>query len=269
MITTSTINRGHPLLQGAMLWWIATPSRMGGSVMVDQLHNAHGTFISASGKPTWGGAKGRLGGWASLTLDGAQTQYLRATTPAVTNITLAAWVKVTDDTVGQEVFSNTADTTILRIFNGVGVGVIFLVVVAGTYYGAIDGTNIGTGWRHLVGTYDGDTICVYVDGRIGSFSEPGPFGPIDASPNNLLVGVHSALASYKFTGSIDDIVKWDRALSAAEVRQWYNLSRQRYPGILQSHSRQSNTAFIAPYLANRHVGSSRPFPFTPSSPQQR
>lgn len=265
MAIVTTINRGHPLLQGMMSWWLVTPSRMGGSMIPDLLNHAPAMF--AGGKPTWDSAIGRPGGKGSVRC--IAPQWLKATAPEVSYVSIACWVRLANDTVEQELVSNTGDTVLLRVTDNGVPGATFYVQVAGAYYGTALTPGLGSTWRHLCGTFDGTTISLYLDGTLASFAS-GSIGPITfLGTNNVLVGIHSALTQFPFTGVIDDIGRWNRALSAAEVRQWYQLSLKRFPGILQTRMRVSGTMYIPPYLMDPHIGSSRPFPFKPGSARSR
>ncbi|HEU0034484.1 MAG TPA: LamG domain-containing protein [Kofleriaceae bacterium] len=73
-------------------------------------------------------------------------------------------------------------------------------------------------WHHLAATWDGTTKIIYVDGsRAGS-------GPATVMPNNAQLGMTigqrlSTTMPLTFTGSIDDLFVFNRALTAAEVAQ--------------------------------------------------
>ena len=230
-----SVNRAHPLLRGMMSWWLVRSRTIGGSMLPDVLNQAPAMF--ASGKPTWDSAIGRVGGKASLRLTGPQ--WLKATTPEVGTVTIAAWVRTANDALQQEVISNTGDSVLLRLYDSNTFGVSFYVQVGAVYYGATSTPTIGTGWRHLCGTYDGEDVCLYLDGVLVN-TNSGPSGPISTfGTNNVLIGIHSGLSQFPYTGVLDDIARWNRALSAAEVQQWYRLSQKRYVGILNLRSRTS------------------------------
>ena len=71
-------------------------------------------------------------------------------------------------------------------------------------------------WVHLAGTFDGQTIRVYMDGEAcGAMDRPGP-----ARPNTLPLCLGSYEAGHRafFTGLLDEVKLWDRALTAEEIR---------------------------------------------------
>jgi hypothetical protein len=77
-------------------------------------------------------------------------------------------------------------------------------------------TALGTAWHHVAMVFDGTTKTLYVDGvAIGSDTYPAPV--YDASP--LVIGADdedAALGGF-YTGTIDDLRIYDRALSAAQI----------------------------------------------------
>jgi PKD repeat protein len=77
-------------------------------------------------------------------------------------------------------------------------------------------------WTHVVATYDGSTAKLYIDGKYDS--EKSVIGDVWNSTGNMFIG-HNAdrWDTYApFSGSIDDIRIYNRALSASEIEQLYN-----------------------------------------------
>ena len=78
-------------------------------------------------------------------------------------------------------------------------------------------------WNHLVGTYDGTTLRIYVDGVLAGSTVA--VGTIDATTLDSLIGVHNSLATNFFNGLLDDVRIYNRALSNDEIKQLYNMGR--------------------------------------------
>jgi hypothetical protein len=77
----------------------------------------------------------------------------------------------------------------------------------------------GGEWRQVVGTYDGTTPKLYVDGvQVTGPSDIGT-GPIVYSQAHppLVLGQYSGTCSYGFTGNIDDVTIFPFALDAQQV----------------------------------------------------
>ncbi len=88
------------------------------------------------------------------------------------------------------------------------------VVSAQAGAGAIwDGT-----WHHAVGTYDGETVRLFVDGaRVGS-ARPAPDSISYGLPSkNLRFGTYRGDCDLPYTGDIDAVRIWNLALTEAEV----------------------------------------------------
>lgn len=79
---------------------------------------------------------------------------------------------------------------------------------------ASDALPIGR-WVHLAGTFDGKTIRIYVDGKeLGSMDRPGPIKP---NTFNLCLGSYSEGHEAHFTGLLDEVKLYDRALTADQI----------------------------------------------------
>jgi hypothetical protein len=71
-------------------------------------------------------------------------------------------------------------------------------------------------WVHLAGTFDGQTLRLYVDGQeTASVPRPGPVNPSDA---RLCLGGYELNHPSHFTGLLDEVKLYRRALSASEVQ---------------------------------------------------
>ncbi|MFH1371817.1 MAG: LamG domain-containing protein [Planctomycetota bacterium] len=72
-------------------------------------------------------------------------------------------------------------------------------------------------WYHIVGTYDGSTIALYVNGA-----------PVNSNPktlsignNNMPVCIGSRLSENSYKGIADDVRIYNRALTSEEVEELY------------------------------------------------
>jgi len=88
-------------------------------------------------------------------------------------------------------------------------------------------TNVDDGrWHHIVGTYDGQAIALYVDGILdGSKSAR---GEIDTNAFPLWIGGNAARTGKRgrdWNGLIDDVRIYNRALRSDEVRELYDATK--------------------------------------------
>jgi hypothetical protein len=72
-------------------------------------------------------------------------------------------------------------------------------------------------WTHIVATYDGDTIRYYFNGQPdGDYAASG--AAILSNQDNVHIGMRKIGEIYTFTGIIDEVRIYNRALGAAEVK---------------------------------------------------
>ena len=79
-------------------------------------------------------------------------------------------------------------------------------------------------WNHVVSTYDGNNIKVYINGVEGCSRSYSPTGNIDIAESALQIGSYYTFSTgtYRFKGTIDDVRIYGRALSLTEIQEHYN-----------------------------------------------
>ncbi|HSZ69880.1 MAG TPA: LamG domain-containing protein [Solirubrobacteraceae bacterium] len=82
-------------------------------------------------------------------------------------------------------------------------------------------------WHNVVGTYDGSTLRLYVDGQqVGSGTpDTAPIAYGLPTSNNLAIGDYPWCPESAFNGSIDEVKVFNRALDPREIALGYQLSR--------------------------------------------
>ena len=79
-------------------------------------------------------------------------------------------------------------------------------------------------WHHIVGTYNGMVQKLYVDGNLDN--QDALSGAIPDNGADVHIGYEAAgFSGSPFSGIIDDLRLYNRALSASEVKQLYNAGR--------------------------------------------
>jgi hypothetical protein len=77
-------------------------------------------------------------------------------------------------------------------------------------------------WYHVVGTYDGATMKVYVDGEV-AVEQAQKFNFTGTNDQDLRIGCSKDRPQYTFeNGSIDEAAIWRRALSEDEINEAMN-----------------------------------------------
>jgi hypothetical protein len=102
-------------------------------------------------------------------------------------------------------------------------------------------------WHYIVGTYDGATLKIYVDGtQSGALATANT--PSTSVSNNLFIGQNGA-GNEQYIGRLDQISIWNRALTIAEIQSnigynlagtesglqaYYNFNDNRFNGTAQT-----------------------------------
>jgi hypothetical protein len=144
-----------------------------------------------------------------------------------TGLTIECWVKT--DEAGQD-----NKWLVNRVFGGCEGTGYRMGVLGGKPCFEVPQTNwshhlsadipLPTGrWVHLAGTFDGNTMRIYVDGELhGTMDRPGPVKPNEA---HLCLGSYEVDHPAYFTGLLDEVRLYSRALSADEVAKHARRSR--------------------------------------------
>ncbi len=186
-----------------------------------------------------GGAQWSSGYFGSgLTFDGNTGQVDVPDSPALepsSAITVAAYVKsATAPGVNKYIIDKGASDCIAASYglytgNNGGLQFYFSQNSGFTYYPSPDaGTGIWDGkWHFVVGTYDGSTVRLYVDGsQVGSGTPAsGAISYGYAPSNDLEIGHYGGPCpqSDNFAGSIDEPTVWTQAWNANQVNGAYRL----------------------------------------------
>ena len=145
-------------------------------------------------------------------------------------------VKKTDANAGYALEINSGDS-MLR----------FWVNVGGTWISSPASAALSTlTWYHAVGTYDGSTVRLYVDG-VEQGTGTAQSGTIAPASNPLRIGTDPANAGRYFNGIIDEVRIYNKALSANEIAL-------QYLGIYEWR-------FLPPYHVAKKTASTFPLKF--------
>lgn len=166
----------------------------------------------------------------SLSFNGVD-QYVAFGNPPILNsggpISVAAWIRPTGTDGYQDLVAHgyTADNTqdeALRIKSGT-YEFTFWNTQEHDGIKTIPAEDIGA-WVHLCGVFDGSSYIVYRNGQVAA-TTPDTTVPAANIPANWGIGAHapsSDNATRFFSGQIDDVRIYGRALSAAEVQALYD-----------------------------------------------
>jgi hypothetical protein len=153
--------------------------------------------------------------------DYIETAYYPSAAPASASV----WVKFSSVT-GNRLFLGTHDEDNHRFYIGIK-DTRYFFAAGNSYKGWSSGVshNFSTGtWYYIVLVLDGSTAHYYVDGaEVDSFS----YSFSGTSTDWLPIGANRNNGSfqYYFYGTLDEVVIYNRALSATEIRRIYAMQK--------------------------------------------
>ena len=180
--------------------------------------------------PTFNSANG-----GSIVFDGADDIVSGGDTSAVNNYcTVAVWFIATgppsnNDSGGAMLFGQSSDYYHgITIFNSwLNQSIVFSTI---TNDALITSNNavINNTINYVVGTYDGSTQKIYINGSLNTQREY-TLTPIIGTPREYKVGGWNYNVYYRLlNGKIFNVSLYNRALTAAEVLQNYNAQKSRF-----------------------------------------
>lgn len=176
--------------------------------------------------PSWVNSKNEKFGKA-LSFDGVD-DYVDIGQPSSLNvnyITVMAWVKFNGHIANQP--------TIAGRDNGNQRNWAFYQLTSTTLRFFVFASNVGISkdhtftptlgqWYHLAGTADGNHVRIYIDG-VDVGTPTAYSGVIDKDVVDTQIGSDLLLAHLPFDGLIDEVRIYNRALTPAEIKEYYNL----------------------------------------------
>ena len=191
-------------------------------------HDLDGRLGNSSGAdegdPEW--ISGRIGPGA-LNFSGGSRSVVVADSPLLepARVTAEAWVRRAGSPGPfAYVLSKGASgchAASYAIYSGFAGGLTFYVYDGSNYrLSSPDaGAEVWDGaWHHVAGTYDGSRVHLYVDGvEMGSGTPAPPIAYGLPSGEAFYIGNYRGSCDFPFTGAIDNVRIWSRALSGEEI----------------------------------------------------
>lgn len=141
----------------------------------------------------------------------------------VNKVTIGAWVKKDSAQTGKIAIVTKSDESYILRFIGGNEPAFIIEHETGGEKTAESGITVSNDvWYHLVGTYDGTNVKIYVDGVDETDIPTTATGMEDGSSYNLGIGENLQNPGKYLDGQIDDISIWDQALTADQVLDYYN-----------------------------------------------
>ena len=187
----------------------------------------HGASWVPAG-PTW--TTGMFGN--ALSFDGTDdyVQVPDSTSLEPSNITVEAWIKRlggpgNNKYIVSKHYGSGWNSYALRAYSS---GLQFYIGTTSTWYGSpMSGPVWDGNWHHVVGTFDGSYVRLYVDGSevgMGTLVPVGTSIAYDGAGVKFGVPGDPWLSGpYHFGGKIDEVRIWDVALGSTAILQSYEL----------------------------------------------
>ena len=139
-------------------------------------------------------------------------------------ITVSAWIKPTANlgTYKRIVEKDWAQSYILNSKSGTN-GIAFCMDSdgnPGNYVQTADNVIPLNSWTHVVGTWDGSELRIYLNGTLNASKNYSV--AVTGSANNVFIGKYSGGVGNSFPGWIDEVQIYNRSLSAQQVLALYN-----------------------------------------------
>lgn len=232
------VNKNHPLAKNLVSWWVVVPSITGGIFFYDILGLNTGLLTNmGNGNNGWN-KKAKVGGYGSILLDGTAGFINVSNRPSLdlgNTGTISIWVNATSWANNPYILGRQTGATDgtcnyrLEYFSGS----LFITLGNGSSSQVGKAFNPLTNtWYNIVAVWNGTLQNLYVNGlQLGT---NGAQTIIPAGNNTAMqIGnVTNANAGRFFTGNIDDIKFYTRALSPTEILGLYINSIQKYPNLL-------------------------------------
>ena len=143
----------------------------------------------------------------------------------LTSFSVSVWFKV-DDVSGTKGIVSDWDSPYRSVLFRLSDASIQFYTYTGTQVGGTFASISAATWYHVVITYDGSDMEMYINNSLDgtSFSQTGTIGETGTHTSYIGNYVTSSFTTLSFDGLIDQVAIWNRALTSTEVSTLYNSS---------------------------------------------
>jgi hypothetical protein len=211
-------------------WWCPSIDATGGILLDRSGRNNHGTLTNMDPASDWVVS----GGKGALDFDGSNDYVDLGNNPSLTNAngTLSFWFGNKGTNKVASIFSRNINADVWPVFSvGYEGSRMFLSSNAGasgepgTTILAYSAVNNGD---HIVVSWAGLVASCYQNARlVATITRTNGFGNNPSS--RTVIGRSGEFNNYYFDGQIDDVRIYNRALTAGEVSELYNVGRGNMP----------------------------------------
>ncbi len=201
--------------------WVPSAGATGFRLVDRSGRSNHGTLTNMDPASDWVASGGKL----ALDFDGSDDHVNTGNwSNSLTRISVSAWVRPTSGTRQDFVSKWGSINYQYVLLQGVTASrfQFYISTTSSNAIGSGDSTTVISAgvWYHVVGTYDGSTVRLFVNGLLENSTSHS--GNLSASTQNNLIGKSGDAL---FAGQLDDVTIFNTALTANEVREIYRLGR--------------------------------------------
>lgn len=247
------VNRNHSLNRGKVGWWLTLPDLSGGSKWYDLMGLTPGTLNGFSTVSTGWKSSPRSGSYGHLLFDGASyvdcgsadTRFDFTTG----NFSVSFWINISTFSNSPVIIDRGTYTTNGWYIYSPGTGALEFHCESSGVDGMVttgSGALVTNTWQHFTVVRTGTTTAqIYRNGILLSTS--GSIANCASCNTGLLFGRYVTSSNF-VNGAMDDISIWNRALSATEVAELYQISRSGYGDMLNRYDRFGASSSIVSIL---------------------
>ena len=185
-----------------------------------------GTCSSATGTEMWNnGTTGKFG--SAIDFDGTDDYANYAGQIAefpLTQVSFSAWIN--PDTTSSTHVVMEQISGVFEIDRSTTTWSILVINASGTPVSVAGGTATAGTWTHVMGTYDGANVNLYVNGKL--VNQAAQTGLLRNTTNHFVLGCDgntSNVCLTYFAGQVDDVRIYAHALSSEQVKREFNEGR--------------------------------------------
>jgi hypothetical protein len=228
------INRSHPLMRGRQASWMVIPGLDGGRQLYDAIGQNHITLNSTWTGRMWSSiaSPGGFGSWNNANTGSTSPGTSPGPNVAGPPMSFMAWLRVTTAGAYQWVMTGSGNHGGFGLGGG-SAGTALTYYWEGNEYDFASGLipNLNE-WTLVASSITPTAATLYMVDSRGVASATNTKTHNAYTATGYVFGCSATATSQSWKGQFDDISIYNRVLTAAEIWQYYCLSKAGYAGLL-------------------------------------
>jgi endo-1,4-beta-mannosidase len=245
-------------------WWRMDEANS--TTVFDYINRNNGTITGGATQIT----NGKLGKAFDFDGNGDYVTILNGQSINITNaLTISGWVYIKNNTNFMHLVSRSGGTNERTYSSYVSAGKINFVINSD---GTIGGGKTATAndvsplneWVYYAGVFNGTTSVLYINGVLQATQTSYTGTIFGNSDENLYIGGLAGLQY--FNGSIDDVMIFNRSLSADEIKSLYNATAYQYTHNFTTQGSHTFNSYIQDFAGNVNTTGLKTFTIDTTNP---